>query len=131
MSSLQHPRTLRQIRLPSKRPKNVLALRKSDRVFLTRRRRPQSEIYIAVAIQYIPVRRVCTFLNALGYSNTVPDDSRITSGRVTSVRGAMMIDWENDCASKQEKYDSDTGNRTPSCRVRGGNVSRYTISDVL
>jgi hypothetical protein len=24
---------------------------------------------------------------------------------------------------------SDTGNRTPSCRVRGGNVSRYTISD--
>ena len=25
--------------------------------------------------------------------------------------------------------DSDTGNRTPSCRVRGGNVSRYTISE--
>ncbi|PBK75179.1 hypothetical protein ARMSODRAFT_1056284 [Armillaria solidipes] len=24
---------------------------------------------------------------------------------------------------------SDTGNRTPSCRVRGGNVNRYTISD--
>ena len=28
------------------------------------------------------------------------------------------------------KKDSDTGNRTPSCRVRGGNVSRYTISDL-
>lgn len=25
---------------------------------------------------------------------------------------------------------SDTGNRTPSCRVKGGNVSRYTISDI-
>ncbi len=25
--------------------------------------------------------------------------------------------------------DSDTGNRTPSYRVKGGNVSRYTISD--
>ena len=25
--------------------------------------------------------------------------------------------------------NSDTGSRTPSCRVRGGNVSRYTISD--
>ena len=28
-----------------------------------------------------------------------------------------------------KKNNSDTGNRTPSCRVRGGNVSRYTISD--
>lgn len=35
------------------------------------------------------------------------------------------------------KLSSDTGNRTPSCRevihcgiMRGGNVSRYTISDV-
>ena len=42
-----------------------------------------------------------------------------------------MIDRKNDFASKQEKYDSDTGNRTPSCRVRGGNVSRYTISELL
>ena len=33
-------------------------------------------------------------------------------------------------SSMQEKYDSDTGNRTPSCRVRGGNVIRYTISDM-
>ena len=30
---------------------------------------------------------------------------------------------------KKTKSYSDTGNRTPSCRVRGGNVSRYTISD--
>ena len=29
---------------------------------------------------------------------------------------------------RSKKY-SDTGNRTPSCRVKGGNVSRYTISD--
>ena len=28
------------------------------------------------------------------------------------------------------KKNSDTGNRTPSCRVKGGNVSRYTISDI-
>ena len=27
------------------------------------------------------------------------------------------------------KRRSDTGNRTPSYRVKGGNVSRYTISD--
>ena len=26
---------------------------------------------------------------------------------------------------------SDTGNRTPSYRVKGGNVSRYTISDTM
>ena len=26
-------------------------------------------------------------------------------------------------------WTSDTGNRTPSYRVKGGNVSRYTISD--
>jgi hypothetical protein len=25
--------------------------------------------------------------------------------------------------------DSDTGSRTPSCRVKDGDVSRYTISD--
>ena len=31
---------------------------------------------------------------------------------------------------KKTKRYSDTGNRTPSCRVRGGNVSRYTISDL-
>ena len=44
-----------------------------------------------------------------------------------------MINWNGKMigASKQEKCDSDTGNRTPSCRVRGGNVSRYTISDLL
>ena len=30
---------------------------------------------------------------------------------------------------RSKKY-SDTGNRTPSCRVKGGNVSRYTISDI-
>ena len=30
----------------------------------------------------------------------------------------------------RKKKNSDTGNRTPSCRVRGGNVSRYTISDL-
>ena len=29
------------------------------------------------------------------------------------------------------KKCSDTGNRTPSCRVKGGNVSRYTISDII
>ena len=27
--------------------------------------------------------------------------------------------------------NSDTGNRTPSYRVKGGNVSRYTISDYV
>ena len=44
----QPPRTPRQIRLPLKRPKNVLALRKSDiEYFLPG---PQSEIYIAVPI---------------------------------------------------------------------------------
>jgi len=43
----------------------------------------------------------------------------------------MMDRWENDRTSMQEKRDSDTGNRTPSCRVRGGNVNRYTISDML
>ena len=42
-----------------------------------------------------------------------------------------MDRWENDRTSMQEKRDSDTGNRTPSCRVRGGNVNRYTISDML
>ena len=26
---------------------------------------------------------------------------------------------------------SDTGNRTPSCRVRDGDVNHYTISDVV
>ena len=31
---------------------------------------------------------------------------------------------------KKTKSYSDTGNRTPSCRVRGGNVSRYTISEL-
>ena len=30
---------------------------------------------------------------------------------------------------KEKQTNSDTGNRTPSCRVKGGNVSRYTISD--
>jgi hypothetical protein len=29
----------------------------------------------------------------------------------------------------EKKKNSDTGNRTPSYRVRGGNVNRYTISD--
>ena len=33
------------------------------------------------------------------------------------------------CYDKKGK-NSDTGNRTPSCRVRGGNVNRYTISDM-
>jgi hypothetical protein len=71
--SIQPPRTLRQIRLPSKRPKNVLVLRKSDiEYFLPG---PQSEIYIAVPI-YLLVSRVCTSLTALGYSNTVPYHSR-------------------------------------------------------
>lgn len=31
----------------------------------------------------------------------------------------------------REKNDSDTGNRTPGYRVRGDNVSHYTISDYL
>ena len=31
--------------------------------------------------------------------------------------------------NRKQKKLSDTGNRTPSCRVRGGNVNRYTISD--
>jgi hypothetical protein len=44
--SIQPPRTLRQIRPPSKRPKNVLALRKSDRVFLSiERETSERDIY--------------------------------------------------------------------------------------
>ena len=31
---------------------------------------------------------------------------------------------------KEGKNNSDTGNRTPSYRVKGGNVSRYTILDM-
>src|SRR5215470_4758993 len=31
----------------------------------------------------------------------------------------------------EQNRSSDTGNRTPSYRVKGGNVSRYTISDVI
>ena len=39
--------------------------------------------------------------------------------------------------TKKKSYDSDTGNRTPSCRgtcfhlLKGGDVSRYTISDLM
>ncbi len=29
------------------------------------------------------------------------------------------------------RLDSDTGNRTPGYRVRGDNVSHYTISDIM
>ena len=35
-----------------------------------------------------------------------------------------------DIRNDEKGKNSDTGNRTPSCRVRGGNVNRYTISDV-
>ena len=50
----------------------------------------------------------------------------------------MLVHSDNDLEQLQDlhiKKISDTGNRTPSCRVlwlgimRGGNVSRYTISD--
>ena len=35
-----------------------------------------------------------------------------------------------DASEKNEEKYSDTGNRTPGYRVRGDNVSHYTISDV-
>lgn len=41
---------------------------------------------------------------------------------------------EKECSNVQKrktKDDSDTGNRTPSCRVRDGDVNHYTISDVV
>ena len=37
----------------------------------------------------------------------------------------------NDMNLQVKKVCSDTGNRTPSYRVKGGNVSRYTISDCI
>ena len=43
----------------------------------------------------------------------------------------LQVEWnaQNSKNNNLGYYDSDTGNRTPSYRVRGGNVSRYTISD--
>ena len=45
---------------------------------------------------------------------------------------SMHPSWSSRMLKKWHTKTSDTGNRTPSCRdlpVKGGNVSRYTISD--
>ncbi|KAI9038310.1 putative ganglioside induced differentiation associated protein [Aspergillus affinis] len=39
--------------------------------------------------------------------------------------------WEQKEQKRNSKTVSDTGNRTPSCRVRDGDVNHYTISDVV
>ena len=50
------------------------------------------------------------------------DLKRVDDGRIAFVsRGSGVV----------MQKDSDAGNRTPGYRVRGDNVSHYTISDVF
>jgi hypothetical protein len=57
--------------------------------------------------------------------------------KVTYACQILLEDLQNTCSKIQNHFlfsDSDTGNRTPSYRVttmKGGNVSRYTISELL
>ncbi|KAJ5382210.1 hypothetical protein N7517_000121 [Penicillium concentricum] len=41
-----------------------------------------------------------------------------------------LIGFVNVEKEKNQKENSDRGNRTPGCRVRDGDVSHYTISDI-
>ena len=49
----------------------------------------------------------------------------------SATRDRRRIEKRERSSMMESKKDSDTGNRTPGYRVRGDNVSHYTISDVI
>ena len=54
-----------------------------------------------------------------------------SNGLGLAAKSMMVATLRESSKSVYHKKPSDTGNRTPGYRVRGDNVSHYTISDIM
>ncbi|KAJ9490559.1 hypothetical protein VN97_g2695 [Penicillium thymicola] len=102
-----------------------------------------------VRLRYGVVANIAVSHTAAGGSIPPIGDRRIRAPNHLSIKGVLnpghYKSWypaEHECLNEKErryqsvekkviKLNSDRGNRTPGCRVRDGDVSHYTISDIV